>query len=254
MVFAKRSFGQNFLIDLSAVAKIVRLVDPNAGEPVLEIGPGRGALTEALLVSGCDLHAVEIDSEMIELLDSKFASAHNFHLHHLDILDASLSEIFPDRICKVVGNLPYNISTPILRKLIDERPFFSSAVLMVQREVAQRLTAVPSSSERGFMTVLVEAAFDVKRAFDVPPGSFRPAPKVWSSVIELHPKNDTTDIEKLTKIITRGFAKKRKTLKNNLAADHPNFSDAVNKLSIDPMRRPETLTLKEWVELADLLF
>ena len=187
MVFAKRSFGQNFLINQGAIAKIVDSLDLAAESPVLEIGPGRGALTNEIVAQGAQLTVIEVDPDMIAVIDEQHGQSGKVSIINADILSVDLSELLTPG-SRIVGNLPYNISSPILRRLIDHSREFRSASLMLQREVVDRITARPGERERGFLTVLVEAAFHAERLFDLSPGSFRPQPKVWSSVVKLTPR------------------------------------------------------------------
>jgi 16S rRNA (adenine1518-N6/adenine1519-N6)-dimethyltransferase len=153
----------------------------------------------------------------------------------------------------LIGNLPYYISTAILQKLIVERMMFSQMVLMLQKEVVERITAPPGSSDRGFLTVLIEAYFRVERLFDVPPDAFKPQPKIWSSVVRLVPL-DRADLDSqgFRRLVSSAFAQKRKTILNNLKNIFPNAGDALRNAGIDPARRSETLTLDEWLMLTKL--
>ena len=250
--FAKKSFGQNFLVDKNFVDKIVSAVDLNADDIVVEIGPGRGALTEQLAEQADEVIAVELDRDMAALLREKFAGCKNFRLVEGDAVDLNFSGLLTkkDRPAKLIANLPYNVSTAILQSLAAQKELFSEMVLMFQREVAERITAAPGTSDRGFLTVIVEANFSVERLFDVPPAAFRPVPKVWSSVVKLLPKSlKITDEDLFRKLISSGFAQRRKTLLNNLKNQFPDAVVILENSNIDPTRRAETLTLNEWLDL-----
>jgi 16S rRNA (adenine1518-N6/adenine1519-N6)-dimethyltransferase len=262
--FAKKSFGQNFLVDQNYIGKIISALDPQPGETIIEIGAGRGALTEKLLASGANVTAIELEREMIAVLKDKFADSKNFELLESDALKVDFTELIKgkpptsDRRTKLVANLPYYISTAILQKLIEQRTAFSELVLMFQREVVARITAEAGDKERGFLTVLTEAFLDIEKLFDVPPEAFRPAPKIWSAVVRLRPKRETDFGEEkiFRELISAGFAQKRKTILNNLKnapADlRKKIVDAegiLKKAGIAPNRRAETLSLEEWKQI-----
>lgn len=253
-VFAKKSFGQNFLVDQNYIGKIISALDLRRDETVIEIGAGRGALTEILIESGASVIAIELERDMIAVLRERFASKKNFKLVESDALKVDFREIIRDgdqkAELKLVANLPFYISTAILQKLIEQRDCFSQMILMFQREVVRRITAKVGNSERGFLTVLTEAYLKSEKLFDVPPDAFKPAPKVWSSVMRLITKNvNEINIESgdlFREIVSASFAQKRKTIFNNLKIK---FADAEKVLSvclIDSNRRAETLTLAEW--------
>ncbi|MBX3282285.1 MAG: ribosomal RNA small subunit methyltransferase A [Acidobacteria bacterium] len=241
---AKKRFGQNFLVDKAILSKIVGVAHIANGDRVIEIGPGRGALTKEILATGAEVWAVEIDRDLQAFLTEEFSDTKAFHLVGRDILQASLAEVLEPPF-KVIGNLPYNISTAILERLSLERNLFSEAVLMFQREVADRILAVESTSDRGFLSVIARAAFDIEKRFDIGPGAFRPAPKVWSSVLRLVPKPaNVFDRPEVRELVSRGFSQRRKMLRNTL-------SDLVGREpSLDLSRRAESLTLEEWQTLA----
>jgi 16S rRNA (adenine1518-N6/adenine1519-N6)-dimethyltransferase len=253
--YAKKSFGQNFLTDRNYVERIVDALDVDENDTVFEIGPGRGALTERLVGRAAAVIAIELDRDMIAILRGRFDKTLTFHLVDKDALQidffdlaASLPETYLP--AKLVANLPYYISTAILQRLIEQRKAFSEIVLMFQREVAERITARPGSAERGFLTAMVEATFEVERLFDVPPTAFRPVPKVWSSVVRLTPTADVRcDAELLRRIASAAFSQKRKTIFNNLRAVIPDAARLLESAGIDPKRRAETLTGEEWTRL-----
>jgi 16S rRNA (adenine1518-N6/adenine1519-N6)-dimethyltransferase len=255
--FAKKSFGQNFLVDENYVRQIIEAVDPREDDLIIEIGPGRGALTERLLEKAGKVVALELDRDMVPLLRQKFEPVQNFELIDGDALDFDFEQLVGDRKAKLVANLPYNISTAILQRLIDQRAAFSEMVLMFQKEVVERITAQPGSGDRGFLTVLVGAYLEAEHLFDVPPRSFRPIPKVDSSIVRLLPREEgdigITDPKLFRQIVSAGFAQKRKTILNNLKIVPPNLKEYIpdagvflSSVGIDPQRRAETLTLAEW--------
>ena len=265
---AKKSLGQNFLVDGRVVARIVGEFAPRAGETVVEIGPGRGALTGRLLEEAGRVVAVEFDRDLIPVLEERFAGRENFKLVHDDALAADFCDlILPARAARVVANLPYNISTAILQRLIGQRGCLTEFVLMLQREVVERMTAPAGSSECGYLSVLVEATCEAEPLFDVSPAAFRPVPKVWSTVVRLRPRplqpGDVRSEPLFWQLVGAGFAQKRKTILNNLRAAPPQLRAAIESAGgtqtlleaadLNPSRRAESLTLEEWVRLAESL-
>lgn len=260
-----KRFGQNFLTNQSVIKRIIGSLDPNPGETIIEIGPGEGALTQPLLEHQSRVVAIEFDNNLVPLLEETFGGYENFQLVHADALSTDFCEIIrPSPTARVVANLPYNVSTAILQKLIEQRICVTEMVLMLQREVVDRITAVPGSSERGYLSVLVEAFCETEKLFDVAPGSFRPAPKVWSSVVRITPHTTTAVIVKdedlLWQIVSAGFAQRRKTILNNLRNAPPPLSEVVKKhggasivlcrAEVELQRRAETLSLDEWARIA----
>lgn len=262
---AKKSLGQNFLVDETQARRIVGAVAPRAGETVVEIGPGRGALTSTLLESGARIVAVEFDRELAALLRERFAGRDNFALVEADALEVDLCRaIEPASSARVVANLPYNISTAILQRLVAQRACVPEMVLMLQREVVERIAAPPGSHERGYLTVLVEAFFDSMPLFDVPPAAFRPVPKVWSTVARLRVREGAAEVFDdglFARVVGAGFAQKRKTIFNNLRSAPEDLRARAGRAGgpeallesagIDPRRRAEALTLAEWTALAE---
>ncbi len=250
------------------VGRIVGAVGARAGETIIEIGPGQGALTEGLVSSGARVLAIEFDRELVPALNAKFGGRENFRLIEADALDLDFCSIIePDESARVVANLPYYISTAILQRLIEQRACLTEMVLMLQREVVERITSQPRTRERGYLTVLVEAYAVAEPLFDVAPESFRPRPKVWSTVVRLrlrkHEKLSTVDEALLWKIVSAGFAQRRKTILNNLRSAPVELLERIEKAGgvgtvlesarLEPQRRAETLTLEEWLELARAL-
>jgi 16S rRNA (adenine1518-N6/adenine1519-N6)-dimethyltransferase len=265
--YPSKRFGQNFLTDKRVIDRIINAVSPQKDETILEIGPGQGALTEHLISRSGRLVAIEFDRNLIPLLIEKFGLAENFRLVESDALVTDFCfEIQPAQHARLVANLPYNISTAILQRLIEQRNCLTEMVLMLQREVVERITAVPGSGERGYLSVLVEAYCETEKLFDVGPSSFRPAPKVWSSVIKLsfHPRIAVAVNEDLLwRIVSAGFAQRRKTILNNLRSAPPHLKEIVRQhggasivlcqAEVDLQRRAETLSLAEWVRIAVVL-
>jgi 16S rRNA (adenine1518-N6/adenine1519-N6)-dimethyltransferase len=264
---AKKRLGQNFLIDETYARRIVGALAPRAGETVVEIGPGRGELTALLLERGARVVAVELDRELAPLLRERFAGLDNFKLVEADALEVDFcAAVEPAQAARVVANLPYNISTAILQRLVRQRRCVPEMVLMLQREVVERITAPPGSAERGYLTVLVEAFCEAEALFDVPPGAFRPVPKVWSTVARLRVRGVETegfDEKTFLRLVGAGFAQKRKTILNNLRSAPADVRDLVDAAGgaaslledagLDPRRRAEALTLAEWAGLTGAL-
>jgi 16S rRNA (adenine1518-N6/adenine1519-N6)-dimethyltransferase len=263
-----KRFGQNFLTDKRTIDRIVDAVDPQPGETIVEIGPGRGALTGPLLERAGRLVAIEFDRNLVPQLRAQFGDNHAFHLIEQDALRADVCKLIePAKQTRVVGNLPYNISTAILQKLIEQRHCIVEMVLMLQREVVDRITASPSSSERGYLSVLVEAFAETEKLFDVAPGSFRPAPKVWSTVIRVTPQSrlafPEADKDLMWQIVSAGFAQRRKTILNNLRNAPSPLKEKLVRLGgasivlcraeVELQRRAETLTLDEWARIAGVV-
>jgi len=251
-VFAKKSFGQNFLVDQNYIAKIIATLNPQANETIIEIGAGRGALTEILIESGANVIAIELERSMIAVLRERFDGKENFKLVESDALLIDFADFLKTESrqpkIKLVANLPFNISTAILQKLVEQRSCFAEMILMFQREVVERITAKAGNPQRGFLTVLTEAYLEAEKLFDVPPNAFLPAPKVWSAVVRLEPKIDVEiENEKLfRRIVSAGFRQKRKTIANNLKCESGEIGEIFGECQIDPQRRAETLTLEEW--------
>jgi 16S rRNA (adenine1518-N6/adenine1519-N6)-dimethyltransferase len=244
----KRSLGQNFLQDEHVIARIVASLKLKPQDTVIEIGPGLGALTRELIGKARNVIAIEFDRDMVLELRSSIGHSPDLNIINTDALSVDFEDLIGNaESTKVVANLPYNISTAILQRLIEQRGLFNSLVLMFQKEVVDRIVASPGNTERGFLTVLTENAFLSERLFDVPPEAFFPAPKVQSSVVRLTPRPGEVDEVLLTRIASAAFQQKRKTLHNNLK-ETP-YYNRLATTGIDGRRRAETLTNLEWQEI-----
>jgi 16S rRNA (adenine1518-N6/adenine1519-N6)-dimethyltransferase len=264
---AKKSLGQNFLVDENVSARIVREFAPRADETVVEIGAGRGALTARLVGQVARLVAIEFDRDLAPVLQERFGLRENFELVQTDALEVDFcAAIAPATSARVVANLPYNVATAILQRLIAQRACIPEMTLMLQREVVERMTAPPASSERGFLSVLVEAHCEAEKLFDIAPTAFRPVPKVWSTVVRLRVRDKLApqvDEALLWQTVGAGFAQRRKTILNNLRAapaplralveERGGAASLLEAAVINPQRRAETLTLQEWARLASAL-
>jgi len=217
----RRRFGQNFLASPAAVARIVAALDPVERETVLEIGPGQGALTESLLARVPRLIAIEVDRDLAAILRERHPAS-RLRVITADVLEVSFASLSASPLT-IAGNLPYNISKPVAMKLVDERDAVSRAVLMFQKEVADRLVARPGTAAYGPLTVLVGRAFAVARLFDLPPGAFHPRPKVTSTVTswQRRPERDLPPelVPPLKEALRASFGRRRQTMMRNLR-DH----------------------------------
>jgi 16S rRNA (adenine1518-N6/adenine1519-N6)-dimethyltransferase len=259
--YPSKRLGQHFLRDQRTIQRIIEALAPKSDETVIEIGPGTGALTSFLVERAGRVIAVEFDKKLVPLLNERFGSFGNFRLVMADALTVDFcAEIVPARSARLVANLPYNISTAILQKLISQRACFEDMVLMLQREVVERVLAPPGTTDRGFISVLVEAYCETEKLFDVAPGAFRPPPKVWSSVMRLkfRPRiyTEVADESLLWEVVSAGFAQKRKTILNNLRQAPGRLQERLKrnggasivlcKAEVNVQRRAETLTVDEW--------
>jgi 16S rRNA (adenine1518-N6/adenine1519-N6)-dimethyltransferase len=243
----RRRFGQNFLVDQNYVRRILDAVAPKPGEHLLEIGPGQGALTAALIAGAGHLSAVEIDRDLAQALRQKFPSA--LTLFEEDALKFDFGRL-EGNDWRVVGNLPYNIGSEILFRLLSARAQWRDIHVMLQKEVVQRMAAKPATPEYGRLSVMLQAFFAVKKLFVVPPGAFFPAPKIESAVARLTPLNDNAPLigESFAALVAAGFSQRRKTLKNALASwCTPHDFVAAD---IDPAARAETLSVEDFARLS----
>ncbi len=248
----RRRFGQHFLHDRNVIAKIIAAIDPRRGDHLVEIGPGQGALTEPLLNRLDALHVIEIDRDLIESLRARFDAA-TLTIHAGDALEFDFGSL-PQPL-RVVGNLPYNISTPLLFHLARFSERIVDGHFMLQREVVDRMVARPSTQDYGRLSVTLQARFEMTRLFVVGSGAFTPAPKVESAIVRMRPLAVSLvagAIEPVFQsVVTRAFTKRRKTLRNALAgvADQA----LLEMLGIDPGLRPEALSVHEFVRIAAAL-
>lgn len=248
---AVKGLGQNFLINAEVVRRIVEAAEICAGDEVLEIGAGIGTLTQGLLEAGAHVTAVEVDKKLPAVLKETLAGYDNLRLIEGDILKLNLSELMP-RPFKVVANLPYYITTQILLTLLEKNLPVTKIVTMVQREVAERMTAAPGSKIYGALSIAVQFRADSRIAFDVPPSSFLPPPEVTSSVVVCNVRKPPVEVDEdfFFRVVRTAFAKRRKTLLNSLAS----FGrDKLVASGIDVGRRAETLSLEEFARLANFL-
>lgn len=246
---AKKSYGQNFLIDQSVVEKIVVAAEIQKGEHVLEIGPGTGALTQALVDAGARVTAIELDHDLIAPLQEKFGD--QIELVEGDVLDASLTQQLEDGSFKLIANIPYNITSPIIERFLAHKPRPSVMILMVQKEVADRILAKPG--EMSLLSVVCQLYADCSRVTNVKAGAFRPIPKVDSAVVKFQGR-EHGEVEAVITVAKAGFAARRKQLHHNLVAILPGKSaDDIRgmliSVGLDPKVRAENLSIPDWIRL-----
>lgn len=253
-----KRLGQNFLIDQNIVRKIVAAAELTPDETVLEIGPGRGILTDALSHAARRVIAIEIDAALHAMLQTRRAEWGNVELICADAMAHPFESLPAGAI--VVANLPYYISTPLLFKLLAHRPLFPRLVLMLQNEVADRLVAGPGDDDYGILSVMAQYAADVRKAFKVSANCFRPRPEVGSAVVVLHPKLQSllspSQEARFAAVVKGAFAHRRKTLVNSLRDEGyapSDVSEALAALKVVPSIRAEMLTLRQFMELAGRL-
>ena len=247
---ARKRFGQHFLRDADILADMVRAIGPRPDDRMVEIGPGLGALTVPLLGRVDHLQAIELDRDLIARLMQRFPTD-RLTVHAADVLDFDFS-VLGDRL-RIVGNLPYNISTPLLFHLARHAPAIHDIHVMLQKEVVDRMAAAAGEPARGKLSVMLQSHFDIEPLFEVPPQAFDPPPKVQSAVVRLVPLRTGTvqasDPAWFERIVTQAFSQRRKTLRNSLA---PLFSETeLAAFDIDARRRAETLTLEEFLRIAN---
>lgn len=246
--FRKR-WGQNFLVDRNLLEKIVRTIDPKKSDSILEIGPGEGALTELIFPKVKEMVAIEIDPMLIEHLKNR-ESLKGLNIVHGDVLLQDIENLPVKNLVRVIGNIPYNITSPIIFWLIEQLHFWDDAFIMMQKEVAERLSAVVGTKAYGRFTVVVGAYLNMEYCFTIPPDVFIPKPKVDSAIIRFTKKeNPLISDEKymrFNKLVSAAFSQRRKMLRNTLKGwdIHPDLQEQINFT-----RRPETLTIEEFVSL-----
>lgn len=251
MVKAKKHLGQHFLKDKNIASKIANSLSNENNFSVLEIGPGTGVLTQFLVQKSYDLTLVEIDNESVEYLQQNFTD--EFRLLNLDFLKMNLSDYFDDQYC-IIGNFPYNISSQIFFKLLDNHERIPELVGMIQKEVAERIASVHGNKTYGILSVLLQLFYKIEYLFTVNENVFIPPPKVKSAVIRLKRLDNNQldcDFDKLKLVVKMAFNQRRKTMRNSLSAIIPPSVDKANDIF---NKRPEQLSPHEFVELTSLLF
>jgi 16S rRNA (adenine1518-N6/adenine1519-N6)-dimethyltransferase len=249
----RKRFGQHFLHDPAVIRRIIDAVAPTPGDRIVEVGPGRGALTWDLLRRAHDLDVIEIDRDLAKSLMQDSRATSGLRVHVENALDTDFTRLRAHGApLRIVGNLPYNISTPLLFRLLSQRGAISDMHFMLQKEVVDRMTAQPSNKTYGRLTVMLAAVAEVEHLFDVGPGAFKPPPKVWSAIVRLRPalnsRFDIGDEGVLRTLVTAAFSHRRKTLRNGLKGLLT--AEEIESCGIDPQLRPETLAPEQFGLLA----
>jgi len=252
MIKAKKKYGQNFLIDSSVIKNIIDIINPQNEDKILEIGPGLGSITFPILDKIKKIDVIEIDPDMVNFLNnSKYSKKINIHTN--DIL--KIEDNFFENFDKIIGNLPYYISSEILIKICNINNKNKKFYFMLQKEVAERISSPPGNKIFGRLSIIIQYFYKVEKLFDVAPSSFKPSPKIYSSIVELIPKKEFKEkilnfvnFEKITKL---AFGQKRKTIKNN-------FREVLSEadfeiLNINPQNRPETLGVDDFVRIENYM-
>lgn len=254
---ARKRFGQNFLIDERVIERIVQAIAPAPSDNLVEIGPGQGAITGLLLERCPRLNVVELDRDLIPRLQASFASYPELNIHAADALKFDFATLArPDTPLRVVGNLPYNISTPLIFHLLKYRGLICDMHFMLQKEVVERMAATPGDKDYGRLSIMCQYHCEVEFLFEVGPHCFKPAPKVDSAIVRLTPRSqpeiEAQNPKILDAVVKTAFQQRRKTLRNALKHVVENEQD-FEVCQIDPGRRPETLSVSDYVRLANHL-
>ncbi len=253
---ARKRFGQNFLHDVGVIQHIVSYVNPEPGQHIVEIGPGKGALTQYLLKEAGRLDVIELDRDLIPLLERACTGLGELHIHSADVLRFDFAALATDgRALRLVGNLPYNISTPLLFHVLEKLSCVQDMHFMLQKEVVQRMAAAPGDSDYGRLSVMIQYYCYVDPLFLVGPEAFSPAPKVESMVVRLvphaQPRVQVTSTARFSAIVKQAFSQRRKTLRNTLKGLLS--EDDIRAQEIDPSARAETLSLEQFARLSNIL-
>ncbi len=253
---ARKRFGQNFLHDQNIIRNILGSLYYNNNQHWVEIGPGQGALTEPLLQEGVPLDVVELDRDLVRLLNIKFENYPNLNIHSSDALNFDFSALSTNHEqLHILGNLPYNISTPLMFHLLENTPCIADMTFMLQKEVVDRICASPGSKKYGKLSIMMQYYCLTEHLFDVPPESFTPQPKVMSSIVRLVPYEKkpiiVESVKVLSTVVTTAFSQRRKTLRN--ALKNLILEDNIKALDINPALRPETISLADFAKLSTFI-
>ncbi|MFQ5823371.1 MAG: 16S rRNA (adenine(1518)-N(6)/adenine(1519)-N(6))-dimethyltransferase RsmA [bacterium] len=254
----KKSLGQNFLVDENIARKIIRYIAPNPNDVILEIGPGFGVLTKYLVPAAKKVIAVEIDRNLTQHLKKRFEQEKNFKLIQGDFLEIEIADFYDARAkLRVLGNIPYHITSTVIFKIFDMREFIFDMILMIQREVAQRIVASPGSKEYGILSVFSQLYSEPRILFHVSKNVFIPKPEVDSSLVQWDFSKrlevDVNNMDILQEVVHGVFQQRRKMLRKSLK-NIPGISVNINHLNFDLEKRPEDLSSREFVELSNLLY
>ncbi|MFI3158309.1 MAG: 16S rRNA (adenine(1518)-N(6)/adenine(1519)-N(6))-dimethyltransferase RsmA [Methylococcaceae bacterium] len=252
----RKRFGQNFLHDHTIIYNIISSIQAKPDQHWVEIGPGQGALTEPLLKERLRLDVVELDRDLVVLLKQKFNQYSNLQIHSADALRFDFSSLADGaEKLRIIGNLPYNISTPLMFHLLDNAYCIEDMHFMLQKEVVDRICAAPGSKKYGRLSVMMQYYCLPELLFEVPPESFDPAPQVMSAIVRLVPHKQppvaVNDVSKLNRVVTQAFSQRRKTLRNSLKKLIA--EEDIAALNIDPTLRAESISLAEFASLSNLL-
>lgn len=255
---ARKRFGQNFLVDQNIIEKIVAAIAPSPNQNLVEIGPGQGAITGPLLEKCAQLNVVELDRDLIPLLEQKFQQYPGFCIHQGDALKTDFGQFYSEgKPLRIIGNLPYNISTPLLFHLLSFNQQISDMFFMLQKEVVDRLAAIPGDKNYGRLSVMVQYFCRVQALFPVPPSAFRPVPKVESAIVLLRPyaelPHKANNVQLLSKLVRTCFQQRRKTIRNSLKQllSSEQLQQLSDNPNIDMTLRPENLSVEEFVKLSN---
>ena len=255
---ARKRFGQNFLHDHYVIDKIVRSINPKPEDCLVEIGPGMGAITEPLLEASGKLNVVELDRDLVPILRTKFFNYPDFNIYEGDALKFDFSQLLEhdDQQIRIVGNLPYNISTPLIFHFLSHHKMVKDMHFMLQKEVVERLAAGPGCSDYGRLGIMAQYYCKVEPLFIVGPGSFNPPPKVDSAIVRLVPYDElphpAKDTKILQQVVREAFSMRRKTIRNTLK--NLLNADEIAELGLDTSLRPERLSLQDYVKVADAVY
>ncbi|MDJ0792815.1 MAG: 16S rRNA (adenine(1518)-N(6)/adenine(1519)-N(6))-dimethyltransferase RsmA [Woeseiaceae bacterium] len=250
---ARKRFGQHFLTDWGVIDSIIRAISPSEDDVIVEIGPGQGAITEPLAERAGHLHVIELDRDLVAQLRQQYRDHDNVTVHEADALQIDFSSIGND--LRVVGNLPYNISTPLLFHLLKFRDEIIDMHFMLQREVVERMAAVPGTKAYGRLGIMLGCHMSIESLFDVEPDAFSPPPAVMSAVVRLDPLPPGTfeinDEQRLSTLVATAFMQRRKTLRNSLRNEASGHD--FEAVGIDPGQRPEQIAIADYVRLSNHL-
>ena len=249
----RKRFGQNFLHDPDIIRRILSVIDPRPGERLVEIGPGRGAITSGLLQAAGSLDAVELDRDLIEPLARQCAGLGELRIHNADALDFDLCSLHPGQKLRLVGNLPYNVSTPLLFRFLDQADCIRDMHFMLQKEVVARIAAAPGSKVYGRLSVMIQAYCLPEPLLRIGPGAFTPAPKVDSAFVRLTPRRPlpvpVLHPSFLSRLVAQAFSQRRKTLRNSLRGLVG--VELLQAQGLNPGQRAEELSVETFVRLAN---
>lgn len=254
---ARKRFGQNFLQDQNIIDKIIRSINPVSNDHIVEIGPGLGALTDELM-DHCYLSLIELDRDLAQRLEERYSNKDNFELIQADALKFNFKELLTDtrpEKLRLVGNLPYNISTPLIFHILSFKEIISDMHFMLQKEVVNRMTAKPGSKTYGRLSVILQYTCETHHLFDVSPESFNPPPKVDSAIIKIVPRtyieNPVKDEILFQKLVTQSFSQRRKTIRNNLKKIVSD--EQLKAANIDPESRSEAIPIESFIQLTNMI-